>query len=294
MDIREAKLLFIQYLKVEKRYSPHTITAYTSDLEDFTDYLSANYSQNDLSGVDSQMIRSWVVRLMEQDMDPRSVNRKITTLKSLYKFLQKRHPGLTNPMNRILSPKTSKRLPVFVEEDKMELLLEKMEFGQDFSGLRDRLILEMLYGTGMRLSELLGLKLGDIDLQRDQLKVLGKRNKERILPIHRELKSLLEQYLSKRCEMAGDELLLTDKGKKVYEKFVYRVVNMYLSQVTTADKKSPHVLRHTFATHMLNKGADLNAIKELLGHANLAATQVYTHNTIEKLKNVHKQAHPRA
>lgn len=294
MDIREAKLLFLQYLAIEKRSSRHTLTAYSSDLEEFEKFLLDTYSLHDDAAVDHLVVRSWVIQLMENNISARSVNRKITTLKTFYRFLQREFGEIQNPMEKVLSPKTSKRLPVFVEESGMELLLDKVDFGDGFAGLRDRLIIDMLYGTGMRLSELIELQLSDIDLFRRQLKVLGKRNKERIIPIHTELGTWIEKYLAARPESAVFTFFVTDKGGKLYEKFVYRLVNSYLSQVTTISKKSPHVLRHTFATHLLNNGADLNAIKELLGHANLSATQVYTHTTIEKLKNIHKQAHPRA
>jgi integrase/recombinase XerC len=199
-----------------------------------------------------------------------------------------------NPMLKIQSPKTSKRLPVFVEKDKMDALLDTIEFGSDFDGERNKLIIEVLYATGIRLSELINLKQSNVDLTSCQLKVLGKRNKERIVPFNNSLKQLIEGYLEHKELTESYYLFVTKNGKKLYEKFVYRLVNKYLSQVTSSNKKSPHVLRHTFATHMLNNGADLNAIKELLGHANLSATQVYTHNTVEKLKNAHKQAHPKA
>ncbi|MGZ4158107.1 MAG: tyrosine-type recombinase/integrase, partial [Bacteroidia bacterium] len=184
--------------------------------------------------------------------------------------------------------------PVFVEKDKMDTLLDNIEFGDDFEGIRNKLIIELFYATGIRLSELINLKEANVDIHCGQLKVLGKRNKERIVPFGVELKKSIEKYLQLKIKSSAEELFITQSGKKLYEKFVYRLVNNYLSQVTTIDKKSPHVLRHTFATHMLNNGADLNAIKELLGHANLSATQVYTHNTVEKLKNIYKQAHPKA
>jgi integrase/recombinase XerC len=200
-----------------------------------------------------------------------------------------------NPMNKVVAPKTAKKLPEFVEQDKMQLLFRDDVFSNDFASLRDRLMLELLYATGIRLSELVGLKESDVSA--NAIKVLGKRNKERIIPVGNFLMELIQNYLNKKKEISLEQneyLLVTDRGDKLYDKFVYRKVNYYLGVITTANKKSPHVLRHTFATHMLNNGADLNAIKELLGHANLSATQVYTHNTIEKLKNVHSQAHPRA
>ena len=242
------------------------------------------------------MIRSWIVSMMEQGITPRSINRKITTLKTFYKFLLRKGEIHLNPMLKVLSPKTSKHLPVFVEEVKMDLLFQEGNFGKDFEAIRDRLMLEFLYATGMRLSELIGLTDNDVNAYEGQLKVLGKRNKERIIPFTNKLKGLIKEYREERDQhfTAVPSFFVTDKGKTLYPKLVYRIVTSRLGDVTTLDKKSPHILRHTFATHMLNNGADINSVKELLGHANLSATQVYTHNTIEKLKQAHKQAHPRA
>jgi integrase/recombinase XerC len=285
---------FIQYLQYEKRFSGHTVLAYSTDLTQFFDYLEITYKVKDLPEINHLLIRSWIVQMMEQKVSARSINRKITTLKTFYKFLLRQGLVTENPMLKIQSPKTSKRLPVFVEKGQMNTLLDHVEFGEDMEGLRNKLIIELLYATGMRLSELIGLRLQNIDLHARQLKVLGKRSKERIIPFGAELAGKIEEYLEVRPAGNEEYLLVMASGKKMYEKLVYTIVKQYLSQVTTIDKKSPHVLRHTFATHMLNNGADLNAIKELLGHANLAATQVYTHNTVEKLKNIHKQAHPKA
>jgi integrase/recombinase XerC len=285
---------FLEYLQYEKRFSNHTILAYSNDLAQFSEYLQITYEIKELLEISHTLIRSWIVSMMDQKMSPRSVNRKITTLKTFYKYLLRQQVVTENPMLKIQSPKTSKRLPVFVEKDNMDALLDTIEFGSDFDGERNKLIMELLYATGIRLSELINLKQANVDLNSCQLKVLGKRNKERIVPFNNALKQLIEGYLEHEETKESYYLFVTKKGKKLYEKFVYRVVNKYLSQVTSISKKSPHVLRHTFATHMLNNGADLNAIKELLGHANLSATQVYTHNTVEKLKNVHKQAHPKA
>jgi integrase/recombinase XerC len=287
---------FIAFIQFEKRYSPHTVTAYRNDLDQFFTYLEKQYSVTEIRDVTHPMIRSWLVELMEHKISSRSINRKLTTLKSFFRFLQKEGHLEQNPMRKVISPKTPKRLPVFVEKEKMDLLLDEVKFEEGFPGLRDRLVLEVLYATGMRLSELVGLNLTDLDFHHSTLKVLGKRNKERIIPFSSKFGLLLKTYLEEREKIAGDSsvLVLTDTGKKIYPKFIYRVVEKYLSLVTTADKKSPHVLRHTFATHLLNNGADLNAVKELLGHASLAATQVYTHNTIEKLKKIYNQAHPRA
>jgi integrase/recombinase XerC len=285
---------FLEYLQYEKRFSNHTILAYSNDLAQFSEYLQTTYEIKELSEISHTLIRSWIVRMMDQKMSPRSVNRKITTLKTFYKYLLRQQVVTDNPMLKIQSPKTSKRLPVFVEKDNMNALLDTIEFGNDFEGERNKLIIELFYATGIRLSELINLKQSNVDINSCQLKVLGKRNKERIVPFNNALKQLIERYLEHQEAKGSYYLFVTKSGKKLYEKFVYRVVNKYLSHVTSINKKSPHVLRHTFATHMLNNGADLNAIKELLGHANLSATQVYTHNTVEKLKNVHKQAHPKA
>jgi integrase/recombinase XerC len=254
------------------------------------------YEDEDPSSITHSMVRSWIVELMEKKISTRSINRKITTLKSYYKFLLKQGAVSTNPMLKVVAPKTSKRLPEFVDEKKMEELFTNREFGEGFNAVRDKLILEIFYATGMRLSELIGIQDTSIDLYSCQFKVLGKRNKERIIPFTKKLKELIENYTSERKKIIGKApaFFVTDKGKKLYPKFVYRIVTERLGDVTTLDKKSPHVLRHTFATHMLNRGADINSVKELLGHANLSATQVYTHNTIDKLKKVYKQAHPRA
>jgi len=294
MSISLSRNSFLEYLRYEKRSSNHTLLAYTNDLDQFFKYLDTTYQVKNISEINHIIIRSWVVNLMEQKITPRSVNRKITTLKTFYKYLLRQKEVTENPMLKIQSPKTSKRLPVFVEKDKMDILLDNTDYGDNFEGQRNKLIIELFYATGMRLSELINLKDGNINMSKSQLKVLGKRNKERIIPFNDELKELLKRYLKIKPAANEGYLLVNLKGGKLYEKLAYRVVNRYLSGVTTIDKKSPHVLRHTFATHMLNNGADLNAIKELLGHANLSATQVYTHNTVEKLKNIHKQAHPKA
>jgi integrase/recombinase XerC len=298
---------FIDYIQYEKRYSPHTVSAYRTDLDQFYSFLNTQYNITDIRDVTHPMIRSWLVLLMQEKISPRSVNRKLTTLKSFYKFLLREGRVSINPMRKIISPRTSKKLPSFVEKEKMEMLFEKIYFGEGFPALRDALILETLYATGMRLSELINLKETDIDFYQSTLKVLGKRNKERLIPFSNKFADLLKTYLhGKKSWLENAEfpkpsgtpddlwLLVTDSGKKAYPRFIYRTVTKYLSQVTTLQKISPHVLRHTFATHLLNNGAELNAVKELLGHANLSATQVYTHNTIEKLKTIYKQAHPKA
>ncbi len=242
------------------------------------------------------MIRSWLVYLMEREVISRTVNRKLSTLKSFYKFLIREGELVENPIRKITPPKSSKRLPVFVEKDKMEMLFHNIEFGEGYPGIRDKTIMEMFYSTGMRLSELVNLKETDLDFHHDTIKVLGKRNKERLIPFSKKFETLLKSYIECKKITFGDvnDLFVTDKGGKVYSKMIYNIVIKNLAAVTTLEKKSPHVLRHTFATHLLNNGAELNAVKELLGHSSLAATQVYTHNTIDKLKRIYKQAHPKA
>jgi integrase/recombinase XerC len=290
------KQRFLAYLQYEKRYSQHTVTAYRIDLDQFFKYLLEQYNTVEIDSVNHPMIRSWLAGLMEQGISPRSVTRKLTTLKSFFKYLQREGVVETNPMRKIASPKISKRLPVFVEKDAMHHLLDDVEFGSGYAGMRDKLILELFYATGMRLSELVNLKETDLSFHQDTIKVVGKRNKERLIPFGHKIEVLIRAYLEEKKNTFGEvnELFLTDKGTKIYTRMVYRIVRGRLAQVTTLEKKSPHVLRHTFATHMLNNGAELNAIKELLGHASLSATQVYTHNTIDKLKKIYKQAHPKA
>jgi integrase/recombinase XerC len=286
---------FLQYIKDERRLSCHTVIAYKNDLSQFFSFIK-EFEIIGIEKINHSIIRYWIVNLIENNISNRSINRKLSTLKSFYKYLIKEGVMIENPMYRVLTPKTSKRLPVFVEEISMNLLFEEVDFGCDFRGIRDKLIIELFYATGMRLNELINIKIADLDRDLKNLKVLGKRNKERILPLNTILINSISTYLLKRKEInfKSDYMFVTNKGEKIYEKLVYRLVNSYLSKVTTITKKSPHVLRHTFATHMLNNGAELNAIKEILGHSNLSATQVYTHNSIEKLKLIYKQAHPKA
>ncbi len=293
---------FINYIQYEKRYSLHTVDAYKRDISQFFEYLQLNYHISDTENVQitHQIIRSWLSLLIEKDINTRSVNRKISTLKSYFKFLLKESEILINPMQKVISPKMSKKITPYVEEENLIEMLDEEETKTGFSENRNYLIMEILYETGIRLSELINLKIQDIDIHNLTIKVLGKRNKERIIPITKILKDKINQYLEyKENEIVKNEekenyLFLTKKGKKVYPNFVYRIVFYYLSKITTNKKKSPHVLRHTFATHMLNHGADLNAIKEILGHTSLNATQVYSHSSLKKLKTVYKQAHPRA
>ena len=287
---------FIQYIQFEKRFSTHTIKAYHTDLSQFYLYVDTQYKISNPAEIDHHIIRSWIVSLIEGDVSSRSVNRKLSTLKSYFKFLLKEGLLDQNPMQKIIPPKSSKRLPVFIENDSMDMLLDKVDFGEGIAALRDKLIIELFYLTGIRLNELINIKVSDINLSSKTIKIFGKRNKERYVPLSLEMTIKMQEYLTALIKRHPScvYFFATNNGKKLYEKFVYRLVNSYLSKVTTINKKSPHILRHTFATHMLNSGADLNAIKEILGHANLSATQVYTHNTIEKLKSVYNQAHPKA
>ena len=283
---------FINYIKSEKRFSNHTITSYETDLNQFFNYIETEYQIIKPQDVSFKLIRNWISSLLENSLKPSTVNRKISSLKSYYKFLVISNHIEINPTLKLISPKSSKRLPVFIEKDNMDNLFDRDFFEDSFEGKRNKLIIELFYSTGMRLSELINIKISDLDFTNSQIKVLGKRNKERLIPItYSTLKSLLEfkNKFNLKIFLFSDE-----KGKKLYSKKVYRIVNKYLAKISSIQKKSPHVLRHSFATHMLNNGADINAIKEILGHANLSATQIYTHNSIKKLKNVHKQAHPKA
>lgn len=285
---------FLTHIEKNKRYSKHTVIAYKNDLEQLQSYLGNTYSVL-VEKAEPQMLRSWIVELLDDNIQNKSINRKISTLKSFYSFLLKNSIISKLPTSKLISPKLEKPLPIVVKEKEMQVLLSEFTFDHSVSGRRDSLLIELLYSSGLRLSELISIKESDIDFHNSALKVLGKRNKERIVPLHKIVAEKIKAFLNEKHELgAAEELLLTDSGKKMYPKFVYRKVNHYLGQVTTSKKKSPHILRHTFATHMLNNGADLNTIKEILGHANLSATQVYTHNTIEKLKNSYNQAHPRA
>ena len=288
---------FIDFLAFEKRYSKHTVLAYNTDLIQFQKYLFEEFSFDNLKDIEFYHIRSYIVSLIENGQTSRSINRKISCLKSYFKFLQTNFQNSVNPMLKVVSPKTSKKLPVFIDENVITSLLDEKYFTLDFTGKRDRLILELFYATGIRLSELVNLKISDVDFYNQQIKVFGKGNKQRIIPFSSHLSVVFEEYFREaeknNLNLFG-EIFVTETGNKIYHKLVYRIVVDYLTRVATLEKKSPHVLRHTFATHLLNNGADLNSIKEILGHTSLAATQVYTHNSIEKLKNIYKQAHPRA
>ena len=293
-DIRD----YLDYLKFQKRYSQHTIISYQNDLTSFFDFAQAQFATSVPSEINASFIRSWLAGLKEQGMESRSINRKISSLKSFFKHQLKLGLITKSPMLTIVSPKVKKRLPNFVEEKDIKTLFNYVDFPANWEGETARLIMNLFYNTGMRQAELVSLKESQVDKSNRSLKVLGKGNKERILPLSKALMELIQNYIARKSAQFDnfdtEYLLVNNKGNKVYLKYVYRVVKQYLTAVTTIDKKSPHVLRHSFATHLMNNGAELNAVKELLGHSSLAATQVYTHNTIEKLKDIHKKAHPKA
>ena len=295
---------YIDYLTFEKRYSTHTILAYRADLDEYSGFLQSQYNIIDLLQSDHTLIRSWLISLLELKNSTRSVNRKISTLKSFYRFCEKMGLLETNPMIKVVAPQISKQLPVFLTHNNIDTLFQSVDFGSGLKGSRDKLILTLFYATGIRREELVNIKTNDIDLTTGTIKVLGKRNKERIIPIGPKVIAEINNYLLIRSNSTiivedanlnnNTTLFVTTRGLPVNPKLVYSIVHKYLALISSSSKLSPHVLRHTFATHMLDDGADINAIKELLGHSSLAATQVYTHNTIEKLKTIYKQAHPRA
>jgi len=286
----------MHYLKYEKRCSAHTVVAYKKDLDQFMVFYTGVVGEFNVKEVSSKLIRSWVVEMMEQRYTPRSVNRKVSSVRAFFHFLMKENVVENNPAVNIILPKIRKKLPFFVEENRLHHLLDDGFFTCDFKGIRDKLIILMLYGTGIRLAELMNLRNVNIDTAGCLIKVFGKRQKERIIPYPKSMNTLLLQYIEERDRKLGytpEFLLITEDGKQVYEKLIYRVVKSNLEKVTSLEKKSPHVLRHSYATHLLNKGADLNAVKELLGHSNLSATEIYTHTTFSKLNDIYKQAHPR-
>lgn len=289
---------FLNYIELEKRYSPHTLISYRNDLEQCLAFLDETYGLDELPKADYHQLRAWIVYLSQSNLSPVSINRKIATLKSYFKFLLRREIIQQNPTVKIRSLKTPKTTPTFVEESKLLNLLEQVTFSDDFSGKRDKIILETLYGTGIRVSELLNLEEGDIAFTSQSIKVLGKGDKARIIPIYPELMQNISEFIQfKKIEFPDSiyqQLILTDQGLPAYPMLIYNTVKKYLNLVTTQDHKSPHTLRHSFATHLLNKGADLNAIKDLLGHSSLSATQIYTHNTLDRLKEIFEQAHPKA
>ena len=289
---------FIDYLKFEKRYSNHTIISYGNDLSSFFNYLKYQYDTNKLNDISHSIIRSWIASLREQQLTARSINRKISSLRSFLKFHLKQGNIAQLPTANTVAPKMNRRLPAFLKEPETLELLESLNSStEDWKSLNAKMLISLFYATGMRLSELINLKERQLDFGRSQVRVLGKGNKERIIPVNKEIIAAIRHYQDlKRKEFDTKEevLLVTEKGKKMYPRYAWLAVNRSLALSSTLDKKSPHVLRHTFATHLMNNGADLNAVKELLGHSSLAATQVYTHNTIEKLKEVYKKAHPKA
>jgi len=289
---------FLDYLTFQKRYSPHTIISYKNDLSSFFEFLQSEFGDLPLTGITPSFVRSWLACLKGGGMESKSINRKISALKSFFKFLLKSGDLPVSPMTAVISPKNKKRLPQYVDEKGISVLFDHVTFPDNWQGKTERLILQLFYHTGMRQAELVGLKESQIDRSNSQVKVLGKGNKERVIPVNNELMNLIREYtLAKRSnfETFDDQYVLVNKaGRQMYPKLVYNIVKQYLSLVTTIEKKSPHVMRHTFATHLMNNGADINAVKELLGHSSLAATQIYTHNTIEKLKDIHKKAHPKA
>ena len=293
MDNNSYITQFLDHLNFEKRYSEHTLLSYANDLRKFDNYLISIYEGVKFKEIKLIHVRSYMVYLLEKKTGKSTVARNISSLKSFFKFLIKKGVVKTSPLNLIEIPKIDKRLPSFIKESEIVDLIKSIEFDDSFSGLRDKLLIMLFYQTGIRLSEIIGLD--DSSIRGDEVKVLGKRNKERIIPISKNVMEVVSQYLVQKAKEFpnSDYFFITDSGNKMYEKFVYRKVNHYLSLVSSKQKKSPHILRHSFATHMLNNGADLNAIKEILGHENLAATQVYTHNTFQKLKSIHKQSHPR-
>jgi integrase/recombinase XerC len=292
---------FIDYLKFEKRYSVHTVRAYGDDLEQFFTYLGSTFGETTLPAISTPLIRSWLASLKEQKVTSKSINRKISSLKSFFKYHLRMGLLQSSPMAGINSPKSGKRLPVYVEEKDLQFLTEQVEFPDDWKGKTDRLLIRIFYNTGVRLSELITLKNGQLDTAAATIRVLGKGNKERMIPLSTILVEEIIQYQNEKqsrlnpdSRKTSDTLFVNEQGKALYVKYAYLAVKKWLSLVTTIDKKSPHVLRHSFATHLMNHGADLNAVKELLGHSSLAATQLYTHNSIEKLREVHKKTHPRS
>lgn len=288
---------FANYLKYERQYSDHTITSYVKDIDQYTQYLITHLDLTDIGLANHLHVRSWVVHLMDNDYAAKSVNRKLSSIKTFYKYQKKIGQLLTNPAAKINGPKLSKRLPTVVRKDDIDRGLAVLEEQNTFEAQRDLMLINLLYQTGIRRAELINLKDTDVNVSRKSIKVLGKGNKERLIPISVDLSNMIEGYIALRdaeFDNCDEFLIVTDRGKKMYPKFVYGKVKRWISGVSTVEKRSPHILRHSFATHLADNGAELNAIKELLGHSSLAATQIYTHNSIERLKDVYNKAHPRA
>ncbi|MDQ6757655.1 MAG: tyrosine-type recombinase/integrase [Bacteroidota bacterium] len=289
---------FLDYLKFQKRYSQHTIISYENDLKDFFDFIESKYGQLSLPEISTTLIRTWLAALKQNKIASKSINRKISTLKSFFKYQLRKETIPVSPMATIVSLKVSKRLPSFIEEKEIDTLFNHVEFPDTWEGKTNRLLLQVFYQTGMRLSELINLKESQIDRGNNNIKVVGKGNKERIIPVSKYLLIDVFDYINEKKnkfeKTETNYFLIGEKGKKLQPKYVYNKVKKYLSHVTTNERKSPHILRHSFATHLTNNGADINAVKELLGHSSLAATQIYTHNSIEKLKDIHKKSHPKS
>ena len=289
---------FLKYLELRKKYSPHTINSYAVDIDQFNLFCLENFPINTEQEIvtDFKVVRKWIAALALNNNSSKTINRKLSSLRSYYNFMMREGFVKSNPVTKVIRPKIKKKLPEFVSEDNINVLLNSELFNNDFEGLRDKLIVELLYGTGIRRAELISIKISDVDLENKIIKVTGKGNKQRIIPFPNILVSIIEKYLYFRNEILSEtnNLLIIKSGKPVYPNLVYRVVKKNISLVSSIKKRSPHTLRHSYATHLLNNGADINAVKELLGHANLSATQIYTHNTFEKLNKIYKQAHPRA
>ena len=287
---------FLEYLSLEKKYSAHTIKAYKNDLISFRDFMVTEFSEEDLSKINYNQIRSWIVSLVDLKVSNRSINRKVSSLKSFYKFLQKTHQITGNPLSKHKALKVERKIQVPFNVKEINKVIDLVSDEDDFTSVRNKLIVELFYSTGIRRAELINIKEKDVSLSNKTIKVLGKRNKERFAPLLNTVIYTLKQYLKLKEEFSIgiEELFITEKGNKIYETLVYRIINSYFSQVSTKEKKSPHILRHSFATHLLNEGADLNSVKELLGHSSLASTQVYTHNSLDAIKKVYNQAHPRS
>ena len=287
---------FLDYLSLEKKYSIHTVTAYKNDLISFRDFIETTYAQEGLLAVNYPQIRNWIVNLAETQISNRTINRKVSSLKSFYKFLQKTHQLEVNPLVKHKALKTAQKIQVPFTSKEINAVISNISSKNDFVSVRNKLIVELFYSTGIRRTELINIKQQNISFSDSTIKVLGKRNKERFVPLLQSVVKTLQEYLKlkKEYSIGLEQLFITEKGNKIYETLVYRIINSYFSKVSTKVKKSPHILRHSFATHLLNEGADLNSVKELLGHSSLASTQVYTHNSLDVLKKVYNQAHPRS